>query len=50
MSIERVRKKFPDWAQVYNATLVSTDDLVAAVAHAGNDGRHEYVAKLAPLQ
>lgn len=34
-------------AQVaYNPTLVSTDDLVAAVVRAGGDGRHEYRAKL----
>ncbi len=36
-------------AQVaYNPTLVSTDDLVAAVVRAGSDGRHEYGAKLLP--
>ncbi len=35
-------------AQVaYNPTLASADDLIAAVALAGGDGRHEYGAELA---
>lgn len=34
-------------AQVlYNPTLASTDQLLAAVAGAGGDGRHEYRAEL----
>jgi copper chaperone CopZ len=34
-------------AQVfYNPTLASGDELVAAVARAGGDGRHEYCAQL----
>ena len=35
-------------AQVaYNPDLTGIDDLVAAVASAGGDGRHEYGARLA---
>jgi copper chaperone CopZ len=34
---------------VFNPDLVNTSTLIAAVASAGNDGRHEYIAGLIAL-